>query len=259
MSLLSIRDLVVDYGATRAVDGVSFELEPGATLGIAGESGSGKSQTALAILGLQRGARVGGSIVFDGSELAGATDDQLNRVRGARIGMVFQDPMTSLNPYRTIGAQLAEVLQVHRGATRSEALASATRMLDAVRIAEAPRRLGQYPHQLSGGLRQRVMIAGALLCRPRLLIADEPTTALDMTVQAQLIDLLAELQRDLGMALLLISHDFGVLAELCARLLVFHRGRIVEAGATTALLARPEHPYTQGLLQARAALDGTVP
>jgi oligopeptide transport system ATP-binding protein len=263
MTLLEVRDLRISFdtpnGEVQAVRGLDFALEAGQTLGIVGESGSGKSQTALALLGLQpRRARLQGGIRFEGQELLGAGEGALNRVRGRRIGLVFQDPMTSLNPYLSIGAQLAEVLVRHRGLSRQAALAECTRMLDAVRIAEPRVRLRQYPHELSGGMRQRVLIAGALLCRPALLIADEPTTALDVTVQAELLALLEELQAQLGMALLLISHDLDVVAEVCERLLVMYAGRVVESGPAAQLLAAPRHPYTRGLLACRPRLD-TVP
>jgi oligopeptide transport system ATP-binding protein len=238
------------------VRGLDFALQAGQTLGIVGESGSGKSQTALALLGLQpRRARLAGSIRFEGQELLGAGEGALNRVRGRRIGLVFQDPMTSLNPYLGIGVQLAEVLERHQGLSRRAALAECARMLDAVRIADPQARLRQYPHELSGGMRQRVLIAGALLCRPALLVADEPTTALDVTVQAEILALLRELQAQMGMALLLISHDLDVVAEVCERLLVMYAGRAVESGPAAPLLAAPRHPYTRGLLASRPRLD----
>ena len=260
MALLEVRDLRVGFdtpaGEVQAVRGLDFALDAGQTLGIVGESGSGKSQTALALLGLQpRRARLSGSIRFEGQELLGAGEDMLNRVRGRRIGLVFQDAMTSLNPYLSIGAQMAEVLVQHQGLSRRASLAECARMLDAVRIAEPQVRLRQYPHELSGGMRQRVLIAGALLCRPALLIADEPTTALDVTVQAEILALLQELQAQLGMALLLISHDLDVVADICERLLVMYAGRVVESGPAAQLLAAPRHPYTRGLLACRPRLD----
>ena len=263
MALLEVRELEVGFAAAagerRAVRGLSFALEAGQTLGIVGESGSGKSQTALALLGLQpRRARLAGSIRFEGQELLGAGEGALNGIRGRRIGLVFQDPMTSLNPYLSIGTQLAEVLVWHQGLSRQAALAECARMLDAVRIADPRLRLRQYPHELSGGMRQRVLIAGALLCRPALLIADEPTTALDLTVQAEILALLQELQAQMGMALLLISHDLDVVAEVCERLLVMYAGRVVESGPAAQLLAAPRHPYTRGLLASRPRLD-TLP
>lgn len=258
--LLEVRDLQVSFGsgpdAARAVGGLSFELAAGQTLGIVGESGSGKSQTALALLGLQAPqARVRGSVRFDGAELLGLGERELNRVRGRRIGLVFQDPMTSLNPYLSIGTQMAEVLTWHLGLSRAAALAECARMLDAVRIADAAGRLRQYPHEFSGGMRQRVLIASALLCRPALLIADEPTTALDATVQAEILELLRQLQQDLGLALLLISHDLDVVAALCRRVLVMYAGRVVESGPAAQLLAAPRHPYSAGLLASRPRLD----
>ncbi|GAC1632275.1 MAG: ABC transporter ATP-binding protein [Nevskia sp.] len=265
MSLLAIRDLDVRYatrggGVVQAVNGLGFELEAGQTLGIVGESGSGKSQTALAILGLlARDAQVAGSIRFEGEELLGLPRQRLDALRGARIGIVFQDPMSSLNPYLCIGVQLAEVLQRHRGTSRAAALAESARLLDAVGIADARARLRQYPHEFSGGMRQRVTIAMALLCRPQLLIADEPTTALDVTVQAQILALLDELRVAMNLALVLITHDFGVVAESCARTLVMYAGRVIEQGDTAALLAHPRHPYTQGLLASRPRLDRPRP
>ena len=258
--LLQVRDLRIGFATERgealAVGGLSFELEAGQTLGIVGESGSGKSQTALALLGLQApSARVGGSVRFEGRELLGLGERELNQVRGNRIGLVAQDPMTSLNPYLSIGAQMSEVLVQHRGLSHAAALADSARMLDAVRIADAAARLRQYPHEFSGGMRQRVLIASALLCRPALLVADEPTTALDVTVQAEILALLEQLQEDLGLALLLISHDLDVVAEVCQRVLVMYAGRAVEAGSAARLLAAPRHPYTAGLLASRPRLD----
>ncbi|WP_028079876.1 ABC transporter ATP-binding protein [Solimonas soli] len=261
MSLLDVRGLCLTLDRGHAshtiVDDLSFTLDRGESLAVVGESGSGKTQAALALLGLQAPAlRARGSARFEGFELIGAAAAALRRVRGARIGFVFQDPATSLNPYLTVGAQIAEMLELHQGATRPAALAEARRLLDAVRIADAPRRLAQYPHEMSGGMRQRVMIAIALACRPQLLIADEPTTALDVTVQQQLITLLGDLRREFALALLLITHDLGVVAELCERTLVLYAGRMMETGATAHVLARPAHPYTQALLRARPRLDG---
>ncbi|WP_428380238.1 ABC transporter ATP-binding protein [Nevskia ramosa] len=262
--MLEIKDLRVRHpGRGRAavpvtvLDGVSLSLAAGESLGLVGESGSGKSQTALAILGLlPASAAAEGSIRFDGNELLGASRQQMDRLRGSRIAMIFQDPMTSLNPSLSIGLQLAEVLEVHRGTSRRDALREAAHMLDAVRIPDAMRRLQQYPHELSGGQRQRVMIAMALLCKPQLLIADEPTTALDVTIQAQILDLLDELRRELNLALLLITHDLGVVAGHCDRVAVMYAGRIVEAGPSTAVLASPSHPYTAALLASRPSLLG---
>jgi oligopeptide transport system ATP-binding protein len=255
MSLLAVQDLRIAYGDTVVVDGMSFELAEREALAIVGESGSGKSQTALALLGLlEPRARVAGSVRCEGVELVGATTARLNTVRGTRIGMVFQDSMTSLNPHLKIGTQVAESLQQHRGLARQAAWLEARRLLDAVQIPDAARRLFQYPHECSGGMRQRIAIAIALACQPQLLIADEPTTALDMTVQAQILHLLAQLRRELGLAVLLITHDFGVVEALCERVLVMHGGRAVEQGATAAVLAQPEQPYTRTLLSARRVL-----
>jgi oligopeptide transport system ATP-binding protein len=258
--LLRVRDLNITYataqGQRQAVRGVGFDLAAGETLGLVGESGSGKSQTALALPGLlPRAAQLRGSVRFDGAELLGRGEPELNRLRGRRIAMVFQDPMTSLNPHLSIGTQMAETLRWHQGWSRAAALAECARMLDAVRIANAPARLRQYPHEFSGGMRQRVLIAGALLCRPALLIADEPTTALDVTVQAEILDLLGELRRQMGLALLLISHDLDVVAGVCERVQVMYAGQVVEAGPAAQLLAAPRHPYTAALLAARPRLD----
>lgn len=263
MSLLVIDDLRISHatpdGEVVAVDGLSLQLRAGETLGIAGESGCGKSQTALAIMGLlARSARVSGSIRFQGQELIGASPAVLRGIRGAGIAMVFQDPMTALNPHLRIGTQMAEVLVQHQGLTQGAALAQCAQMLDAVRLPGAAARLRQYPHELSGGQRQRVMIAMSLLCRPLLLIADEPTTALDVTVQAQILDLLAQLQREFSLAVILISHDLGVIAERCRRALVMYAGQPVETGMASVLLTRPAHPYTQALLRARPRLDAPV-
>ncbi len=260
MSLLEVEALSVfaadRRGELAIVDRLSLTLDAGASLAIVGESGSGKTQAALALLGLQApGLRVAGSARFDGVELIGAREAQLNRVRGARVGFVFQDPGSSLNPYLPIGRQIAEVLEVHRGASHAAAIGEARRLLDRVRIADAARRLGQYPYELSGGMRQRVMIAIALAAGPQLLIADEPTTALDVTVQQQLVELLRELRRELSLALLLITHDLGLVAELCARTLILYAGRVMEQGASAALLEAPTHPYTQALLRARPRMD----
>ena len=254
--LLQLSRLTVTYRSERGriavVDDLGFELGAGESLGIVGESGSGKSQTALAVLGLlPQGAEVDGSIVFDGHELRGQPESVLNRVRGSAIGAVFQNPVASLNPHLRIGRQMSEVLEVHRGMSRAAATAEVRHWLDAVQLADAGRRLTQYPHELSGGMCQRVAIAMALCCRPRLLIADEPTTALDVTTQALLLDLLQHLRRDLRLALLLISHDLGVVAELCDSALVMHRGRMVEQGATERILRAPAHAYTARLVAAR--------
>ena len=262
-TLLEVRDLALAYrtrqGLLPVLDGISFTLAPGATLGLVGESGSGKSQIALALMGLlPANAQVTGAIHFEGRELLALKARERRALRGARMGLIFQDPMTSLNPYLTIGLQLAEVLEQHRGATRATALAEAARMLDAVRIPEPVRRLRQYPHELSGGQRQRVMIAMMLLARPALLIADEPTTALDVTVQAEILKLLAALKREMGLSLLMISHDLGVIADIADAVLVLYAGRTMEQGVAATVLAAPAHPYTQALLACRPRLDSPL-
>ncbi|SEN26907.1 peptide/nickel transport system ATP-binding protein [Duganella sp. CF517] len=243
-------------GTVKSVDGVSFSLAAGETLAVVGESGSGKSVSSLSIMGLippDAGRIVGGSIRFrrrDGSvcELTRMTQRELRRLRGNEMAMVFQDPMSCLNPVLTIGDQLAEAIRIHLGGGRAAALAHARRMLEMVEIPAAARRLGEYPHQLSGGMRQRVMIALALACQPSLLIADEPTTALDVTVQAQILALLQRLQRDTGTGILFITHNLGVVAEIADRVAVMYSGRVVEQGDVMRLFAQPRHPYTRGLL-----------
>ncbi|KAA9154039.1 ABC transporter ATP-binding protein [Amycolatopsis acidicola] len=262
MALLEVRDLSVTFRRKgtppfTAVDGVSFDVEPGQTVGLVGESGSGKSVTALAIMGLlpKRGAEVGGSVSFEDTDLLTLPDKQMRDRRGRDLGMVFQDPLSSLNPVIPIGLQITEVLERHRGMSRKEASAEATDLLGRVGIPDPKRRLTEYPHQLSGGMRQRALIAIALACRPRLLIADEPTTALDVTIQAQILALLSELVRDTGTALIMITHDLGVVAGLCDEVNVMYGGRVVERAERHDLFSQARHPYTHGLLQSIPRLD----
>jgi peptide/nickel transport system ATP-binding protein len=247
--------LQTSRGAADALRGVSFSLDRGQTLGLIGESGCGKSITALALMGLlPEGARVAGSIRFDGQELTTLDEAQLCRLRGNRIGMVFQEPMTALNPLHTVGRQIAESLRLHKALSSGAARAEALRLLERVQLPQARERLDAYPHQLSGGQRQRVVIAIALACGPDLLVADEPTTALDVTVQREVLDLILELVREDGMGLLLISHDLGVMADTVQRLLVMYGGTVVESGPTAAVFERLAHPYTRGLFAARPRL-----
>jgi peptide/nickel transport system ATP-binding protein len=257
--LLAVSDLTVALPTTQgrlaALRGVSFTLDRGATLGLVGESGCGKSLTALALMGLlPEGAQVTGSVRFDGRELTALDDARYSALRGDRLGMVFQEPMTALNPVHTVGDQIAESLRLHRGMAAASARAEALRLLERVRLPRARERLDAYPHQLSGGQRQRVVIAIALACGPDLLIADEPTTALDATLQREVLDLLDELRRGTGMALLLISHNLDVMAATVERLAVMYAGRIVESGPTRAVFERRAHPYTRGLFAARPRL-----
>ena len=256
MALLEIRDLVTEFrteaGPIRAVDGVSFEIPERGTLGVVGESGCGKSVTALSIMRLVAsppGRIASGSITYAGQDLLKLSDKQMRAIRGNRIAMIFQEPMTSLNPVFTVGDQVGEAVRLHQHKSRAEARAVALEMFRLVGIPSPEERIDDYPHQLSGGMRQRVMIAMALACKPDLLIADEPTTALDVTIQAQILDLLRALQRELGMALLLITHDLGVVAETCDEVVVMYAGRIVERAATTTLFEAPRHHYTAGLLR----------
>ncbi len=245
-------------GIVRAVDGVSFTVYPGETLAVVGESGCGKSVTSLSILRLiasPPGKIVSGRLVFQGRDLLGLTEDEMRKVRGNEISMIFQEPMTSLNPVLTIGRQIGEALVLHRGMNSAQALERAVEMLTLVNIPEAARRIGQYPHQLSGGMRQRVMIAMALACNPRLLIADEPTTALDVTIQAQILDLMRGLKEKTGAAIVLITHDLGVVAEMAQRVVVMYAGRKVEEAPVDDLFAGPRHPYTQGLLKSIPRLE----
>ena len=262
MPLLSVKDLRTYFhtrnGVYRAVDGVSFNLEPGETLGIVGESGSGKSVTCYSIMGLipQPPGRIeGGSALFDGVDLLRCTPKQSRSIRGKRIAMIFQDPMTSLNPYMRISEQLIEPLLIHEKISRGDALKRALAMLDAVGINDAAKRIHYYPHEFSGGMRQRVMIAMALITQPELLIADEPTTALDVTVQAQILELIKRLQREFNMAVIFITHDLGVVSGLCDRVQVMYAGKIVETAETRTLFYQPRHPYTRALQQSIPSLQ----
>ncbi len=260
MALLEVNNLGVQFatqdGTVYAVNGLNFSLDKGQTLGIVGESGSGKSQSVLAMMGLlSRNGRATGEVRYQGRDLLALPERELNRIRGNRMAMIFQDPMTSLNPYLTVERQMSEVLQLHKGLDRSSARAQCVRLLDAVKIPEAVRRVGMYPHEFSGGMRQRVMIAMALLCEPEVLVADEPTTALDVTVQAQILVLLRELQRDFGTAIVMITHDLGVVAGLCDQVLVLYGGRVMEQGDAQHIFHHPSHPYTRGLLQALPRMD----
>lgn len=262
--LLELRDLRTYFptrkGLVKAVDGVSFELDKGDTLGIVGESGCGKSMAALSILRLvpPPGQIVSGEIHFEGRDLLRADEAAMRRVRGGRIGFIFQDPMVSLNPVMTIGQQITESLELHTPLRGSDARKRAIQLLDRVGIPAAERRVDNYPHEFSGGMRQRAMIAIAISCEPALLLADEPTTALDVTIQAQILDLLRQLQRELGMAMVLISHDLGVVAQMCRRIMVMYAGRRAEIAPTRELLRTPAHPYTRGLLASRPGLGGAV-
>ena len=270
-NLLSIRDLSVRFrlpqGETTAVDGVSLDLAPGEVLGIVGESGSGKSQILYAMMGLlAANGRASGRVLFQGQDLLALAPRDLDRVRGDALAMIFQDPMTSLNPYMRVGDQLAEGLVIHKGMGKAQARAEAVRMLDRVRIPDAAARARRFPHEFSGGMRQRVMIAMALLAKPRLLLADEPTTALDVTIQAQVLDLMAELGRETGTAIILVTHDLGVVARLCDRVVVLYGGRVMEEAPAEILFDAPAHPYTRGLLAAMPRLEtaltprlGTIP
>ncbi|HSU05459.1 MAG TPA: ABC transporter ATP-binding protein, partial [Acetobacteraceae bacterium] len=235
---------------TRAVEDVSFSIAPGETLGLVGESGCGKSVTALSIMQLlpRNGRVVAGRVRFDGRDLLALSEAEMRDIRGNRIAMIFQEPMTSLNPLHTIGEQIAEAVRIHEHASHAAALVRAEEVLRLVRIPDAPRRLRDYPHQFSGGMRQRAMIAMALACSPRLLIADEPTTALDVTIQAQILRLMLELKERIGAAVLMITHDLGVVAETCQRVIVMYAGRIVEQAPVEALFDHPAHPYTRGLM-----------
>ena len=273
--VLEIKDLKTQFttkrGILTAVDGVSLAISPGETLGIVGESGCGKSVTALSVLRLLPKALAkitGGEIRFQGQDLVRADEGLIRSIRGNQISMIFQEPMTSLNPVYTVGFQIMEPLRKHRQMSKARARQEALQLLDLVGIPESKSRIDDYPHQLSGGMRQRVMIAMALACHPALMIADEPTTALDVTIQAQILDLMTSLQREIGMALMLITHDLGVVAETCHRVMVMYAGKIVESSDVTTLFAHPAHPYTRGLFDSLprsgnsgplSTIPGTVP
>ena len=260
MSLLEINGLNVTFdtpdGQVTAVKNLSFSVNTEETLGIVGESGSGKSQTAFALMGLlAKNGTSSGSAKFNGLELIGLPEVELNKVRAQQVAMIFQDPMTSLNPYLTVGQQLNEVLMHHKGMDKKTASAHSMRMLNAVKMPEASKRMDFYPHEFSGGMRQRVMIAMALLCDPKLLIADEPTTALDVTVQAQIMTLLDEIKQEFGTAVILITHDLGVVAGVCDKVMVMYAGQTMEYGTTEEIFYQPSHPYTAGLLESVPRLD----
>ncbi|KPI03649.1 oligopeptide/dipeptide ABC transporter, ATPase subunit [Actinobacteria bacterium OV450] len=260
--LLEVRDLHVEFrtrdGVAKAVNGVDYSVDEGETLAVLGESGSGKSVTAQAVMGIldvPPGRIAGGEILFKGRDLLKVKEDERRRIRGAEMAMIFQDALSSLNPVLSVGAQLGEMYEVHRGMSRKDARAKAVELMDRVKIPAAKQRVGDYPHQFSGGMRQRIMIAMALALEPSLIIADEPTTALDVTVQAQVMDLLAELRRELNMGLILITHDLGVVADVADKIAVMYAGRIVEAAPVHQIYAAPAHPYTRGLLDSIPRLD----
>lgn len=262
MAMLAVNNLITEFdtdeGRVRAVDQVSFSAESGKTLGIVGESGCGKSVTALSIMRLlpqPMGKIVSGSIELDGTDLTQLSIPEMEKIRGARIGMVFQEPMTALNPVHTIGRQLTEVLLLHKSKNAQEAIKDAVNILDRVGIPSPDIRMTEYPHQLSGGMRQRVVIAMALACKPDVLIADEPTTALDVTIQAQILELMKSLQSEMGMSVILITHDLGVIAETCDDVVVMYAGKVAESGSVFDIFDHPTHPYTQGLLASIPTLD----
>jgi peptide/nickel transport system ATP-binding protein len=260
-SLLEVRDLVVHFetedGLVRAVDGVSYNIERGKTLGIVGESGSGKSVSSLTVMGLTRArnARISGEVIFDGQDLLKASDEELRKIRGNDIAMIFQDPLSSLHPFYKVGAQIVEAIRAHRDISKAQALDRAVEMLGLVGIPEPRRRAESYPHEFSGGMRQRAMIAMALANDPKLLIADEPTTALDVTVQAQILELIERLQGEFDTAVVIITHDLGVVAEMADEIAVMYAGRIVEKAHKMSIFTEPEHPYTWGLLSSIPRLD----
>ena len=255
MEILKVTDLHTSFftpaGEVKAVNGVSFSLDAGKVLGIVGESGSGKSVTAYSILQIlaNPGKIVGGSVQFKGQELVGATKEEMSKIRGNKISIIFQDPMTSLNPVYTVGNQLMEAIMLHTDRNREQAKARAIEMLELVGVNEPEKRIKQYPHEFSGGMRQRVMIAMALACEPDILIADEPTTALDVTIQAQILDLMKDLQKKLGMAIIMITHDLGVVAEMCDEVIVMYAGEVCERGTADEIFYNPKHEYTKGLMR----------
>jgi oligopeptide transport system ATP-binding protein len=259
-NILEVDHLRVNFttpdGQVTAVNDLNFNLAQGETLGIVGESGSGKSQTAFALMGLLAGnGLIEGEARFEGQNILSLNEKAMNKIRSEKIAMIFQDPMTSLNPYMKVGQQLMEVLILHKGMSKADAFEASVKMLDAVKMPEARKRMKMYPHEFSGGMRQRVMIAMALLCQPKLLIADEPTTALDVTVQAQILTLLNELKAEFDTSIIMITHDLGVVAGLCDKVLVMYAGRTMEYGLTDDIFYHPTHPYTQGLLEAIPRLD----